>query len=191
LRSNTTNGSSVRHVRCKSTDKDSTGNISAVINGSDASSEDDTQTSRHSHRRPAADDSNGEDVSDELIGAFDMSAINDDWEDELFCRRLDRFCHFSGDAQECLDAEDAPTVTYELPQGNFRCVVTDFATESYAPTWTALHDYQRLGCRWLNELWEQGVGGILGDEMGRGTSSLLILHDFPIINIVGIVHRIG
>lgn len=43
---------------------------------------------------------------------------------------------------------------------------TDYGTEMLRSTYQKLHQYQRDGCRWLHELYEEGVGGILGDEMG-------------------------
>ena len=203
LRSNPTDDT-VKQVRIRSTNAtDSSSKLSAAINGCDASSEDEAQTNTPSHqRRSALNDSDSEDATDGLIGTIDMSTIVDDWEEELFCGRLNRFGRASTDIEEeeeggggggGLDADDSPSVTNELPEGNFRCVVTDFATEAYSPTWTALHDYQRLGCRWMHELWEQGVGGILGDEMGRGTTRLSIVHYVPIMSIVFacIEHRIG
>lgn len=169
LRSNPTDDS-VKQVRSKSNNTtDSSSKLNAVINGCDASSEDDVQTNTRSHQRrsSALNDSDSEDAIDGLIGTIDMTAIVDDWEEDLFCGRLKRFVHASTDLKEGIDEDDSPSVTNELPEGSFRCVVTDFTTEAYVPTWTALHDYQRLGCRWMHELWEQGVGGILGDEMGR------------------------
>lgn len=178
LRSNPTDDS-VKQVRIKSTNTtDSSSKLSAVINGCDASSEDDTQSNTPSHqRRSALNDSGSEDAADGLIDTIDMSAIIDDWEEELFSDRLKRFGRASIDTEGGVtDVDDSPSVTNALPEeGSFRCVVTDFATEAYAPTWTVLHDYQRLGCRWMHGLWEQGVGGILGDEMGKGMNRLLIL----------------
>lgn len=201
LRSNPTDDS-IKQVRIRSTNAtDSSSKLSAAINGCDASSEDEAQTNTPSHqRRSALNDSDSEDATDGLIGTIDMSTIIDDWEEELFCGRLSRFGRANIDIEEeggeggrGLDADDSPSVTNALPEGNFRCVVTDFATEAYSPTWTALHDYQRLGCRWMHELWEQGVGGILGDEMGRGTTRLSIVHYVPIMSFVFVCieHRIG
>lgn len=169
LRSNPTDDS-VKQVRSKSTNTtESSSKLNDVINGCDALSEDDAQTNTRSHQRrsSALNNSDSEDATDGMIGTIDMTAIVDDWEEELFCGRLKRFIRASTDLEGGLDEDDSPSVTNELPEGSFRCVVTDFATEAYSPTWTALHDYQRLGCRWMHELWEQGVGGILGDEMGR------------------------
>ena len=170
LRSSPTDDS-VKQVRSKSTNTttESSSKLNDVINGCDASSEDDARTNTRSlqRRSSALNDTDSEDATDGLIDTIDMTAIVDDWEEELFCGRLKRFVRASADLKGGLDEDDSPSVTNELSEGSFRCVVTDFATEAYAPTWTALHDYQRLGCRWMHELWEQGVGGILGDEMGR------------------------
>ena len=51
-------------------------------------------------------------------------------------------------------------------------VVTSFQTKVYEKTWLQLHEYQREGCKWMYQLYQSGVGGILSDEMGK--SSLII-----------------
>lgn len=39
-----------------------------------------------------------------------------------------------------------------------------------------LFDYQQVGVKWLNVLYELGLGGILGDEMGLGKTIQLLAH---------------
>ena len=69
-----------------------------------------------------------------------VSVVSDDWETQDYEMRLSE-----------LDAE---------------YVDTDFGGRFYAPSWEKLFEYQKQGCRWLFDLYQEGVGGILGDEMG-------------------------
>lgn len=41
-----------------------------------------------------------------------------------------------------------------------------------------MHDYQIRGLNWLISLCENGIGGILGDEMGLGEFCLIYFFDF-------------
>lgn len=70
-----------------------------------------------------------------------MSLESDDWELEEYKERLR--------AVEDVD----------------RVILTDFGTE-VPVTWDSLHPYQQEGCKWMYRLYQTGVGGILGDEMG-------------------------
>jgi SNF2 family DNA or RNA helicase len=71
-----------------------------------------------------------------------MSVENDDWELEEYKERLSSL-------------EEVDSV-----------LLTDFGTEVFPATWDSLHAYQKEGCKWMYRLYQTGVGGILGDEMG-------------------------
>ena len=55
-------------------------------------------------------------------------------------------------------------------------VATDYGTEIDKHAWNRLFEYQREGMRWMYDLYQRGVGGILGDEMGLGKTAQLCCH---------------
>ena len=55
-------------------------------------------------------------------------------------------------------------------------VATDYGTEIDKHAWDRLFEYQREGMRWMYDLYQRGVGGILGDEMGLGKTAQLCCH---------------
>lgn len=77
---------------------------------------------------------------------FTTLTIQDDWEDVAYANRLAKY------------SSDGIGIEY---------VTTEYGTQAMKQTWETLHVYQQEGCKWLFELYEEGVGGILGDEMGK------------------------
>lgn len=74
------------------------------------------------------------------------------------------------------DGVDSPQQTnHDDDEDHSEYIRTDYGTEMLRSTYEKLHQYQRDGCRWLHELYEEGVGGILGDEMGTFVLSLFAL----------------
>ena len=74
------------------------------------------------------------------------------------------------------DVVDSPQQTnHDDDEYHSEYIRTDYGTEMLRSTYEKLHQYQRDGCRWLHELYEEGVGGILGDEMGTFVLSLLAI----------------
>jgi hypothetical protein len=114
---------------------------------------------------------------------FDVSIV-DDWEDDAYAARLAGY--FEGAARARRHATAAassaaePQTKRRRGQGQergrrdgdeeqvdaFDFVETEYGTQVLRGTWDKLYQYQRDGCKWLFGLYEEGVGGILGDEMG-------------------------
>lgn len=90
----------------------------------------------------------------ELMRNTTVAIVSDDWETEDYQNRISEL-----DTTEYVD--------------------TQFGGRFYALSWEKLFEYQKEGCRWLFDLYQEGVGGILGDEMGdhsiRTLSFLLLL----------------
>ena len=78
------------------------------------------------------------------------------------------------------DEEDqkGKDVIQDLREGKHRGYITsgEDLTEIDRHTWEVLFEYQKDGIKWLHNLYESGVGGILGDEMGLGKTAQLCCH---------------
>jgi DNA excision repair protein ERCC-6 len=83
------------------------------------------------------------------VEVLDLSSCGvnfvDDWEESDYLVRLGQFNKRDNSAK----------------------ITTSFGTEIEASSHRKLHDYQLDGCKWMYELYQEGVGGILGDEMGQ------------------------
>eukprot|EP01032_Pedospumella_encystans_P018455 gene18455-21010_t len=136
--------------------------------------------------------SNTSNVSDEDEALGFVASIVDDWEDAAYDNRLAQVAEAyqqskskankrrklekarKKQTQNVLqngvtddDAVDGPQQTNhnDDDEDHSEYIRTDYGTEMLRSTYDKLHQYQRDGCRWLHELYEEGVGGILGDEM--------------------------
>lgn len=119
------------------------------------------------------DDSSHSD--DDAVGF--VASIVDDWEDTAYDARIasqvaaakQKRKQAAKDRKKNIsNAENAVAVNAaEEKSGSMR---TEYGTEVLHATWESLHQYQRDGCRWLHGLYDEGVGGILGDEMGTHDS---------------------
>lgn len=103
----------------------------------------DIEVQRSSSPIEVESDSSVVDV-DGYSNKIDPMACQDDWEERDYERRL-----------SLLSAAD------------LRTIETPFGGILYAHTWERLHEYQRQGCEWLHNLYREGAGGILADEMGK------------------------
>jgi predicted transcriptional regulator len=65
------------------------------------------------------------------------------------------------------EEDDYLTRTNALSEEDIEVMETPFGTQTYKKSWNRLFDYQKEGCRWFFGLYEEGVGGILADEMGK------------------------
>jgi SNF2 family DNA or RNA helicase len=68
---------------------------------------------------------------------------NDDWEDDAYLERTQNMV-----------PEDLATTE------------TTYGTAMNSKSFNKLYEYQREGVQWMFDLYQEGVGGILGDEMG-------------------------
>lgn len=110
-----------------------------------------------------------------------VPSIVDDWEDDAYLNRLeqlqeDREAQLrkknkasrrpTGRQSVTAVNDVAPAATGNDSDEDSEFVRADYGVEVLRRTWASLHEYQREGCRWLHRLYDEGVGGILGDEMG-------------------------
>ena len=131
--------------------------------------------------------SNTSNVSDEDEALGFVASIVDDWEDAAYDHRLalvaEAYEQSKSKANKRRKLEKASKKQTQNDDDDFvdggpqqanrgddennsEYIRTDYGTEMLRSTYEKLHQYQRDGCRWLHELYEEGVGGILGDEMG-------------------------
>ena len=96
--------------------------------------------------------------------------VLDDWEEDAYAGRLeDAGIDESGQPTDDADADADADAAGDSNAGRFvGYVETDYGTEVDKHAWDTLFDYQREGVRWMYDLYQRGVGGILGDEMGLG-----------------------
>ena len=120
----------------------------AVIDSMDQSNDHEIYTTTADHNK--VEDDVDADQNEELIHNTTVAIVSDDWETNDYQNRISE-----------LDTE---------------YVDTQFGGRFYAPSWEKLFDYQKEGCRWLFDLYQEGVGGILGDEMGEHSIHTLLLH---------------
>ena len=117
--------------------------------------------------QPDDDDTNSE-CSNDWVGS--VASIVDDWEDEVYLARLESIQREIKKENKKKKKERNNTAaihqdhTVEIESEYMR---TDYGVEVLRRTWERLHEYQQEGCRWLYRLYDEGVGGILGDEMGK------------------------
>lgn len=111
----------------------------------------------------ALDDINDDDMGD---GSNQKSSF-DDWEEEDFIRR-----------------------TSQLSQEQTEIHETSFGTQVSRQAWDSLYQYQQEGCKWLYSLYQEGVGGILADEMGKlfYRQVLCTLNTTSILNCRGVIY---
>lgn len=116
-------------------------------------------------------------ASDDDAAGF-IASIADDWEDHIYDARI--AAHNAAVAHKLQAAKKKNKNKETAPGGALvvgndgaatdaaksEYVRTEYGTEVLRSTWESLHQYQRDGCRWLHGLYDEGVGGILGDEMG-------------------------
>ena len=119
----------------------------------------------------------------------DRVEVFDDWEDDFYLSRL-KDIGLNGFVQESVkiksdgnavnlgdkDEEDSGDDAVEDSNIHQGYELIDDTLDVDKKTWKALFEYQREGVRWLNNLYESGVGGILGDEMGLGKTAQLCCH---------------
>lgn len=65
-------------------------------------------------------------------------------------------------------------ITIDFSEAFYACLESKPAKLIESPTSTPLWSYQELGFSWMYRLWELGLGGILGDEMGVGKTLQLL-----------------
>lgn len=159
---NVTSSSSSRASSCiKASNKASYAQITASSYSASSTARNDRR-----NRKEAADDHDivvdvddeaddtSDDLADEAIDiTSDAGVKKDDWEEKDYLRRRAR-----------LSAQDKAETD------------TPFATKVYTQAWQNLFEYQREGCRWLFNLYREGVGGILADEMGLGKTAQVCVH---------------
>jgi hypothetical protein len=124
----------------------------------------------------AASDADDAEASSNEWEGF-VPSIVDDWEDSAYLERLERLrADREGHLQRKQDRAGRRKQNTTAVAGSndadregldSEFVRTDYGTEVLRRTWDSLHEYQREGCRWLHRLYDEGVGGILGDEMGK------------------------
>lgn len=95
-----------------------------------------------------------------------VSNVEDDWEDNAYLGRLELLqASLTNHDRDANKAPDLPTSsTAAIMPGTvstLKYVTTEFNTEVYSESWASLYHYQREGCRWMMELYKNGVGGIL------------------------------
>lgn len=121
------------------------------------------------------EDEDSQNDDDDAVGF--VASITDDWEDHIYDARLvTQASQAAAVAHKKKHAKKNETHGEHIAnnvngdanlENQSEYVRTDYGTEVLRTTWESLHQYQRDGCRWLHGLYDEGVGGILGDEMGK------------------------
>jgi len=71
--------------------------------------------------------------------------------------------------QDDWEDDDFETRSTLLPNEVLEYSETSFGSQVPTLSWEKLFTYQAEGCHWLYDLYQEGIGGILGDEMGEST----------------------
>ena len=117
----------------------------------------------------------------------DRVEVFDDWEDDFYLGRLKAIglngfvdksvkVKSEGGADKLDSDKDDKTDAMEELHIHQGYELIDDSLDVDKKTWKDLFEYQREGVKWLNSLYESGVGGILGDEMGLGKTAQLCCH---------------
>ncbi|KAK2882633.1 hypothetical protein FQN49_000145, partial [Arthroderma sp. PD_2] len=82
--------------------------------------------------------------------------------------------HLSGDESSKADETQLEQEEWHLPHPTTPDTVLDGGYQLPGDIYPYLFDYQKTGVKWLWELHQQQVGGIIGDEMGLGKTIQVI-----------------
>lgn len=137
----------------------------------------------HSPRKTKKSNLHPPSVSSEEFHAEDdlieiLSSSNSDTDDQA-----ESNCVFIDD----WEVEDLEKRLDKLTLENKALSQTSFGSRICTQTWNSLYEYQREGLAWLYKLYNEGVGGILADEMGNKFlfNKLFLPHHFIFIKGLG------
>jgi SNF2 family DNA or RNA helicase len=133
------------------------------------------------------------------LNPIEMSPVVDDWEDDVFERRLWEYEvrlqpideeevkeseEGEGAAEPPLSHNDQVRLRELKRRLNLGEKISSHNSIVEESTWTSLYEYQREGVAWMWGLYLSGggTGGILGDEMGLGKTAQLCTHYSSIAN---------